>query len=167
MKSRMTSLRLIIAILMIVAVGTLAVAETMTIQTRTATVRSRPTALGKKVGSLAEGDVVDASVKKGSYRQIKPAESGKPSGWVHTSALTDKVLKADAGVSANVSANSKEAALAARGLNEKVEGRYRASQPQFEKAFSTLDQMNRKSLATDEQVLKFFAEGGVDSKESK
>jgi hypothetical protein len=167
MRSRKTPPRLAMAMLVIVALGTWAVAETMTIQTRQATVRSKPSALGKKIGNLAEGDVVNTSAKKGSYFQVKPAQAGKPSGWVHKSALTNKELKADTAVSARVAANSKEATLASRGLNEKVEGRYRASKPKLEQAFKTLDAMNKRSIATDEQVLKFFADGGVEPKEGK
>ena len=154
--------RLWLAAAAMLAVGSWAVAETLTVQTRTATVRSRPSALGKKLGSLGEGDVVNATEKKGSWQKVKPVEPSKPAGWVHGSALTSKKLKSKAGVSATVAANSKEATLASRGLDEEVEGQYRASKPQLNAAFRTLDRMNKRPLVTDEQIRKFFSEGGIE-----
>ncbi len=157
--------RLWFAAVAMVAVGSWALAETLTVQSRSATVRVKPSSLGKKVGNLSEGDVVNASATKGSWRQVKPVEAGKPAGWVHGSALTKKKLKTNAGVSASVAANSKEAILASRGLDEEVEGQYRVTKPQLNAAFKTLDKMNTRPLIDDDQVRQFFSEGGLVPKE--
>jgi hypothetical protein len=133
-------------------------AKKMSIQVRTGEVRVKPSFLGKIVARLAYGEQVTLSGQKGDWMKVVPT-GGRPSGWIHGSALTTKKIVFQAG-SANVSAaaDSSEVALAGKGFSRQVEDAYRRKNRQLD--FRSIDQMERVTISPA-QIERFLKEGGL------
>jgi hypothetical protein len=144
-------------ILFIWCTGVLA-ASTMSVQVKNGQVRSTPSFLGRIIEHLNYGDRVLVEKKKGSWSKVVQHKRGIR-GWIHTSALTSKKLKLQAGdKDVRTSADSDELALAGKGFNKQVEGEFKAKNPDMD--FTWVNRMERMVVSRDEMV-GFLNEGKV------
>lgn len=132
-------------------------AESMSVQIRTAQLRSEASFLGKLVGSLEYGARVDIAAKQGDWRQV--TAPGGLTGWIHQSALTPKKIVMKAGSQdVQKSASGEELALAGKGFNSDVEADFKAKNQEID--FTWIDRME-KIRVTAQEMSSFLSEGGV------
>lgn len=128
----------------------------MSVQVKKGEIRSTPSFLGRIIARLSYGDRVAVIEERGPWRRVKVSES-TAKGWMHVSALTREqiVLKAGAqDVQAAVS--SDELALAGKGFNEQVEGRFKADNPQVD--FTWIDRMEK--FVVSQKLMRKFLKAG-------
>ncbi len=131
---------------------------TMSLQIRKGDLRSSPSFLGKIVGSAAYGDRFTVEATRGAWSQVK-TEEGTLTGWLHSSALTRKKVKLQAGEQdADVAASSGELALAGKGFNSEVEAQFK--EQNAEANFAAVDIIEALRITTRE-VQKFLKAGNV------
>jgi uncharacterized protein YgiM (DUF1202 family) len=130
-------------------------AQTMSVQIQDGKLRSDPNFLGKITTSVAYGDMVTIVRQQESWYLVT-TRSGQ-TGWIHSSALTEKAIVLKAG-DANVdkTASQREIALAGKGFNADVEKEYKSRNPQLN--FEWVDRMERY-VVSDENIRQFVLDG--------
>ena len=130
----------------------------MSVQVKQGEVRATPYFLGKIVATLSYGDRVEVLESKESWFRVSPQGKGV-TGWMHTSALSEKriVLKAG-GKDAMVGASSGELALAGKGFNADVEAEFKSKNRKID--FSWIDRMQAMKVEPD-RIAAFLQEGGL------
>ena len=131
-------------------------AKILSVQVKQGALRSVPSFLGKIVARVSYGDRVEPLEKRGGWSKVKPVGKG-PGGWIHDSALTEKKIELRAG-KGNVpqSTTGDELALAGKGFNKQVEGKYRAENPEAD--FAAIDRME-KIVISEKQMQRFIRDG--------
>ncbi|MCL1926289.1 MAG: SH3 domain-containing protein [Syntrophorhabdaceae bacterium] len=157
MKPRIISLFLVLAFFLafsgIVSAGTM-----MSVQVKKGDVRATPAFLGKIVSTLEYGDRVEVLERKDAWMRIGPTTKSS-SGWIHSSALTDKRITLQAGSKdAQVAASGGELALAGKGFNAEVEAEFKARNRDLD--FSAIDRMQATDIP-QERIAAFLKEGGL------
>ncbi len=134
----------------------------MSLYVRNGYLRSEPSFLGKTVTSVKYGDRLGVIEEKGQW--VKVAVSGSNvSGWIHSSALTQKKIALKAGTGdAELAASSGEMALAGKGFNSDVEAQFKTQNKDVD--FSWVDRMEKMIVPMDE-IGNFLKEGKVSPKE--
>lgn len=118
--------------------------KAMSVQVKQGQVRATPSFLGKVIASLAYGDRVETLEEKGGWIRIVPPGS-KATGWVHSSALTEKRVVLKAGKKeADVAASTGELALAGKGFNADVEAAFKARNRDID--FTWIDRMQSMNV---------------------
>lgn len=132
--------------------------KAMSVQVKQGQVRATPSFLGKILSTLSYGDRVEVLESKDSWIKIVPPRKA-PSGWMHSSALTEKriVLKAG-GKEAEVAASGGELALAGKGFNAEVEAEFKNRHKDID--FSWIDRMQAMKIPP-EKISVFLREGGL------
>lgn len=128
----------------------------MSVQVKQGEVRANPFFLGKIIATLSYGDRVEVLGTRESWIRVAP--TGKSlTGWMHSSALSDKriVLKAG-GKDAQVAASGGELALAGKGFNADVEAEFKAKNRKID--FSPIDRMQAMKVPP-EKIASFLQEG--------
>lgn len=134
-----------------------ALAGTMNVQSEKAVVRATPGPFAASVATLGYGDPVTTLAEQGAWTQVKTAAG--VTGWTQTASLSKKAFKPKAGASnVGTTASGEELALAGKGFNSKVEGEYKAKNPNMD--FRAIDQMEQFKVGEKEMV-KFIEEGGL------
>jgi hypothetical protein len=145
-----------VALLALVAVVWSAT-QMQSVQVRKGVLRQTPTFLGKITARVAYGDRLEVLETKAGWTQVRN-ENGE-SGWIHTSALSTKIIVLKAGQSdLAAGASGDEIALAGKGFNEEVESTWRGSNPEVDYAW--VDRME-EWVVTPEDATKFLSDGGV------
>lgn len=145
----------------IAAAASLALAaQLMSVQVRSGQLRDKPGFLSKVVTRLPYGQRVDLIGEKEDWKKVT---SPKGSGWMHTSALTEKeIILRPTNKDIEAAAQSDELALAGKGFNKQVEENYRK---QSRLDYSKVDAMEkfRVSQAEVQQFIKSgkLGQGGV------
>jgi hypothetical protein len=152
--------RIGLAAVLVLAASTLVFGQTakqMSVQVKETQIRAAPSFVGKILGVLAYGDLVNVLEERPGWARIS-LPSSKGEGWVSLSALTKKriVLKAGA-ESVGTGASSGEVALAGKGFNREVEAEYR-DEKQLD--YTWIDRMESFRVSP-EQVLAFLQQGGL------
>ncbi len=127
----------------------------MSVTVEQAAVRATPSFLGKIVASLAYGDRVAVVAEKQDWVEVALPQGGD--GWLHSSALTTKVVVLQSGQNVSQSASSSEVALAGKGFNEQVETQY---QDESHLDYTWVNRMEKIVFSPD-VLVKFLAEGGI------
>jgi SH3-like domain-containing protein len=130
----------------------------MSVQVKKGDMRATPQFLGKIVSTLSYGDRVEVLESRESWLRVAP--SGKNvTGWMHSSALSEKriVLKAG-GKDAQVAASGGELALAGKGFNADVEAEFKARNRNID--FTWIDRMQEMKVPP-ERIAAFLQEGGL------
>jgi SH3-like domain-containing protein len=97
----------------------------MSVQVRNCKVRATPSQLGRVIGTVEYGAVVQAGAPQQSWYPVTTANGVK--GWLHESALSKKPVAMRAGATdAAIGVSSDEVALAGKGFNEQVEAKLKA-----------------------------------------
>jgi hypothetical protein len=132
-----------------------------TVQVREATIRERPSFLGRVVGNAAYGDVLATAEIQGPWIQV--ARAGRTLGWVHASALTRRTVQLRSGdEDVDPTVSSDELALAGKGFSAEIEARYRARHG--DAGFKQLDRMEQLAVAPRERAA-FLKQGGLTPQE--
>lgn len=130
----------------------------MSVQVKQGEVRATPYFLGKIVATLSYGDRVQLLETRESWIRVSP-QGKNVTGWMHSSALSEKkiVLKAG-GKDAQVAASGGELALAGKGFNADVEAEFKARNQKID--FSPIDRMEAMKVPP-EKIAAFLQEGGL------
>ena len=142
---------------MLAIVVAMAASSLLSVQVRDARLRSKPSALGATVATLAYGASVTKLQVKGDWVQVK--DGAGRTGWLHASAVTTKkiVMKSGTGTVASHT-SGQEVALAGKGFNPQVESEYRKENPAAD--FRAVDAMETIRV-TSEEMTAFASRGGV------
>ncbi len=130
----------------------------MSVQIREGQIRKSASFLGKILGKLDYGDRVSVLQNNGDWIKVLDSNSGI-SGWLHSSALTQKKIILKAGKEdVKISATSDEYTLAGKGFNQQVETEYKKGNPQLD--FSWVDKMEGFKVSSS-QMQQFLAAGNI------
>lgn len=127
----------------------------MHVKVKETEVRSQPSFLGKVLTTLHYGDrVMAGEIEKGFYKIELPDESGE--GWVHSSALDEKVIMMNASDSdVKKYASSDDVVLAGKGFNKEVEESYKNEK---NLDFTLVDEME-KMVVSNSEIVDFLTDG--------
>jgi hypothetical protein len=130
----------------------------MNVQVKRGDVRATPAFLGKIVSSLEYGARVEVLEDRNGWMRIGPT-SKSASGWIHSSALTEKRITLQAGSKdTQVAASGGELALAGKGFNAEVETEFKNRNRNLD--FSAIDRMQATKVSQG-QIISFLKEGGL------
>lgn len=130
--------------------------EMMSVQVKTGSLRDSPSFLGKVVAPVNYGDRVAVVSEQGEWRQVRAAAGA--TGWIHSSALTEKKVVLSSAGQTGTSASGDELALAGKGFNAQVEGEFKKNNKDVD--FSWVDKMEKIKIAGSE-IVAFFKGGQV------
>jgi hypothetical protein len=138
--------------------------QKMSVQVQDGKLRADPSFLGKIIGSVAYGDSVTVVRQQDPWFFVS-TKTGQLSGWIHSSALTEKEIVLRAG-DANVqkTASQREIALAGKGFNPQVENEYKKRNPNLD--FALIDRME-KIIVSDEEIRQFMKDGKLSPEGGK
>lgn len=132
-----------------------ALAEMMSVQVKQGVVKSTPSFLAASVSRLSYGERVNALFKEGEWFKV---EKAAVRGWLHATALSDRVIVLQNGSSAAAtSVSSDEIVLAGKGFNAQVESKYRQDNPNMR--FDRVDAMERYTIKPEAE--REFASRGL------
>jgi SH3-like domain-containing protein len=158
MKRRISALPVFLLVLLMASTTAGDAVKMMSVQVKQGEVRATPYFLGKIVATLSYGDRVEVLGSKESWLRVSTQGKGV-TGWMHTSALSEKriVLKAG-GRDAQVAASGGELALAGKGFNADVEAEFKARNRNID--FSWIDRMQAMKVPP-QRIAAFLQEGGL------
>ena len=138
--------------------------QRMSVQVQDGKLRDDPSFLGKIIGTVAYGDAVTVIRQQDPWFFVS-IRTGQLTGWIHSSALTEKEIVLRAG-DANVqkTASQREIALAGKGFNPEVEKEYKLRNPNLN--FESIDRMER-IVVSDEEIRQFMKEGKLSPEGGK
>ncbi|MCG8618016.1 MAG: SH3 domain-containing protein [Desulfobacterales bacterium] len=129
----------------------------MSVQVRQSHLRKGASFLSPVLGLLSYGDRVSV-IDDTSSGWIK-VKSGSMTGFVHDSALTTKEVVLNPGAKdVEKAASSEEYALAGKGFNEEVEGKFREGNPHLN--FAAVDRMEKRQVSL-KQMQAFMVQGRI------
>ena len=129
-------------------------ATSMSVQVKQSILKSAPSFLSKNITILKYGDKVQKIKDKDDWINVKIK---KKQGWIHMSALSDKIILLQTSAkNAPSSVSSDEMVLAGKGFNKQVESKYKSSHPTMR--FDLVDKMQNYSISVKSQ--KAFAKEG-------
>jgi hypothetical protein len=130
--------------------------QRMSVQVQDGKLRADPSFLGKIIGSVAYGDVVTVLRQQDPWIYVS-TRTGQLTGWIHSSALTEKEIVLRAG-DANVqkTASQREITLAGKGFNPQVENEYKRRNPKLD--FEWVDRMEN-IVISDAEIRQFIKDG--------
>ena len=135
-----------------------AAAQMMSVQVREGQLREKPSFLGRVVTDVTYGDRMTVLSSRGGWSEVRDGDGR--TGWIHTSALTQKRVVMKAGdIDVETAASGEELALAGKGFNDEVEAEFRSGNPDVD--YDWVDRMERMVVPVDEAV-DFLADGGVE-----
>lgn len=138
--------------------------QKMSVQVQDGKLRADPSFLGKVTGSASYGDAVTVIRRQDPWFFVS-TKTGQSSGWIHSSALTEKEIILRAG-DANVqkTASQREIALAGKGFNPEVENEYKKRNPNLD--FEWIDRME-KIVVSDAEIGEFIKDGELSPEGGK
>ena len=146
-------------LLMLALAGPLSAAavDQMSVQVQNAQLRADASFLAKMTGQVAYGARVTVLQARGDWRQVQAA--GGPTGWLHQSALTKKVISMKAGAQdVATAASGDELALAGKGFNSDVEAVFKNKNKDID--FTWIDRMEKIKVSMEE-ITRFLNDGQV------
>ena len=153
-------LTLLIITCVFVAHTSFAWTRMMSVQVRKGELRSSPSFLANVVKTVNYGDRLQVLETKGAWTKVTFANQ-KDSGWIHTSALTKKRVKLQAGSKdADIAASSGELALAGKGFNSDVEAQFKSKNKGID--FSWIDKMEKMKVSVKD-LKAFLKNGGIEA----
>lgn len=97
-------------------------AESLTVKTDKAAIRSRPSFISEIVANVTHNSSVDVLKEQGAWRMI---EFGPHEGWMHVLSLIQPERKFQAGKTIDHRVSSTEISLAGKGFNSEIEKAYK------------------------------------------
>lgn len=117
--------RYLLLITVVFMAAAMLVAETLIVKVRSTYLRKEPKFYSQTIGPLRAGESLEKISSQGGWLKVRTSTG--LIGWVHSSAVQQKkfsLLAMNKTLKTKTSAN--EVALAAKGFNKQVEGKYRA-----------------------------------------
>jgi hypothetical protein len=148
-------------VLATVLAATLAFAggKMLSVQVKSSVLRANPSFLSPPRAKVAYGDRLGLLGERGPWALV---EDSSRKGWIHQTAMTEKHVILNAGSAvAKRAASSGEVALAGKGFNDEVEGRYSEL---MELDFKLVD-MVIASKVDEAKIASFVAEGKLNTPE--
>jgi uncharacterized protein YgiM (DUF1202 family) len=150
-------IRYVLAILCALCLAAPALAVPMRVQTQSAQVRSAPSFLAPVVGTVAQGQTVEALAVQGTWQQVRTPTGAN--GWIPGSALASpRMTRSTGGANVDTGASASEMALAGKGFGPEVEAQFRAAHAGLD--YSWVDKMGRFNVPRPE-ILRFVQAGGL------
>ena len=135
--------------------------EEVSVHVKEATLRSKPSFLGKKMGVLNYADRVTVVQKKGAWLQVKSVDGVLA--WIHKNSTTTKTISLVVG-SQTKEVSDKEQSIAGKGFNEEVEKEYRKTN---KGDFRWVDEMSKRWNISEEELQEFIKEGQLEISEDE
>ena len=133
----------------------IALAETLVVKVKTTNLRKEPVFYASTVAVLKAGDSVEKLSSQGGWYKVRTPQGME--GWLHSSAVQTKKFSLSAmDKSVKPGATAEEVALAGKGFNKQVEGKYKANNPGI--SFAKVDQMLKLKVSSAQ--LKDFLKKG-------
>ena len=140
-------------ILVFAAVSVLA--ETVTVITKENTIREYAKFFAPVKANVRYNDRLEVLATEGDWYKVK---YGPSIGYIHKSAVEQRVASAASYSGKRSSVSEKEAALAGKGFNPQVEASYKSKHPEMK--FYLVDSIERYILP-DREVAQFITNGGL------
>jgi hypothetical protein len=131
--------------------------DVLTVTRKTTKLRAQKRSFAPAVADLAEGDKVVFVQKEGAWLSVK---SGQITGWLHETDVTAKSDVRLSGQGVRESYSTSETAAAKKGFNPQVERQYRQNNPNLERGFQLVDQLQARSVP-EAELRQFLSEGGL------
>ncbi len=150
---------MLIATMLVVAGSAWAAQKALHVQVRSTSLRDRPHALGAVVGTLQYGAEVTVVSESGdAWRQVSAQGL---SGWLRTSAITEKKVRLKKGKNrAKVKASREELALAGKGMEEAAKS-HRTKNRKMASSYEVVDRMETEALyQSDPANVSAFLQSG-------
>lgn len=131
-------------------------AANMSVQVRETQIRATPDYFGKIIGKASYGDRVAVEDKKDGWKKVRLKKGGL-TGWLNSSALSEKEIKMAAGErGVKETASSSELQLAGKGFNPEVEREFKNRNKEI--SFQWVDRMEKINISQVEK--QKFAKAG-------
>ena len=131
-------------------------AANMSVQVRETQIRATPDYFGKIIGKASYGDRVAVEDKKDGWKKVRLKKGGL-TGWLNSSALSEKEIKMAAGErGVKETASSSELQLAGKGFNPEVEREFKKRNKEI--SFQWVDRMEKINISQVEK--QKFAKAG-------
>lgn len=131
-------------------------AANMSVQVRETQIRATPDYFGKIIGKASYGDRVAVEDKKDGWKKVRLKKGGL-TGWLNSSALSEKEIKMAAGErGVKETASSSELQLAGKGFNPEVEREFKNRNKEI--SFQWVDRMEKINISQAEK--QKFAKAG-------
>jgi len=126
--------------------------QVITIMQKTASIRSAQQFFAKPVATVGYGTQLNVLEEKEGWYKVS---IGEQTGWVHGSSAAKGAVAVSA-KAFDKGASREDVALAGKGFNEQVEGKYKKDHPELN--FAAVDKMEK--ITVDEAALaRFVADG--------
>ncbi len=138
----------------------LLVAKIVSVQVKQTTLHSKPSFISKSILKLHYAQKVDSRKVENSWHQVKLVNSSK-SGWIHESALSDKVIKINSSKRVSTtSVSQSEVMMAGKGFNKDVEKEYKKQNKNLN--FKLVDKIENSKVQTKKELIRFAKEGKLN-----
>jgi uncharacterized protein YgiM (DUF1202 family) len=132
-------------------------AATMSVQVRETQLRATPDYFGKIIGKASYGDQVTIEETKEGWKKVRLKKDGT-TGWLNSSALSEKEIKMTAGRGVKEAASASELQLAGKGFNPEVEKEFKSRNKDI--SFQWVDKMEQ-IIISEAEKLKFASDGDL------
>lgn len=129
--------------------------DILTVTRKTTKLRSQKRSFAPAVADLKEGDKLAFQSKEGAWLAVK---FGNVAGWLHETDVSTNQDVRLSGQGVRETYSTSETAAAKKGFNPQVEKAYRQNNPNLEKAFLLVDQVQAR--AVPEPELRAFLVAG-------
>ncbi|MDH5509726.1 MAG: SH3 domain-containing protein [Nitrospinota bacterium] len=149
----------ILSLVAVISVATIASAgQIITIMHKTTSLRADRQFFAPTIATASYGDQLPVVEEKGGWYKVAV---GDKSGWVYSSATAKGKVAVTAKHFNKGAVSDQDVALAGKGFNEKVEGKYKKENPDMN--YAAVDRMEKVNVS-DGQINKFVAEGNLESR---
>jgi len=135
--------------------------QKITIMSKTTAIRADKQFFAPAIAVANYGDQFDVLEEKGGWYKVAV---GKKTGWAHSSATVKGAVVVSAAGFKKAAASSEDVALAGKGFNAQVEGKYKKDHPEMN--FAAVDRME-KITVDDASISRFAAEGALQTREAR
>lgn len=147
--------RTVIFTIILVFVAVSVLAETVTVITKDNAIREYARFFAPVKANVRYNDRLEVLATEGDWYKVR---YGPSIGYIHKSAVEQRVASAASYSGKRSSVSEKEAALAGKGFNPQVEASYKNQHPEMK--FYLVDNIERYAVA-DREVVQFIANGGL------
>lgn len=129
--------------------------DTLVVTRKTTKLRSQKRTFAPAVADLKEGDKIAFQKKEGAWLSVK---FDKVTGWLHEGDVSAKADVRLSGDGMRESYSTSETSAARKGFNPQVEKQYRDSNPNLERAYQLVDQLQGRAVP-EAEIRSFLVTG--------
>lgn len=142
------------AILPLLLMANTTLAQSMSVQVKSAHLKKKPNPLAELLTTLPYGDQLQVKTEEGPWLKVMHPKTGT-TGWVHSSALSARQIVINPANRHIEAAHSGTISLAGQGFNLEVEKQYK-EQKQLD--YTQIDRM--ESVTPSQEEIRAFAKSG-------